>query len=89
MPQSIPKGLTRTAVLQALADLDTGIEHTFGSPTGYEVFRSALGDRDACCEFAQQTLLGSMTAKAKSPSARPPCLASSVPIPGESIDVRS
>ena len=37
MPQSIPKGLTRAAVLQAIADLDAGIEHPFGSPTGYEV----------------------------------------------------
>jgi hypothetical protein len=37
MPQSIPKGLTRECVLQALADLDAGIEHPFGLPTGYEV----------------------------------------------------
>ena len=37
MPLSIPKDLTRAAVLQALADLDTGIEHPFGSPTGYEL----------------------------------------------------
>jgi hypothetical protein len=37
MPQSIPKGLTRAAVLQALGDLDAGVEHPFGSPTGYEV----------------------------------------------------
>lgn len=37
MPQSIPKGLTRAAVLQAIADLDAGIEHPFGSPTGYEL----------------------------------------------------
>jgi hypothetical protein len=52
MPQSIPKGLTRAAVLQALADLDTGIEYPFGSPTEYEVLHSALGARDACREFA-------------------------------------
>ncbi len=37
MPQSIPRGLTRACVLQALADLDAGIEHPFGPPTGYEV----------------------------------------------------
>jgi hypothetical protein len=36
MPQSIPKGLTREFVLRALADLDAGIEHPFGPPTGYE-----------------------------------------------------
>ena len=37
MPLSIPKGLTREHVLRALADLDAGIEHPFGSPTGYEL----------------------------------------------------
>lgn len=37
IPQSIPKGLTREHVLRALADLDAGIEHPFGSPTGYEL----------------------------------------------------
>ena len=37
MPQSIPKGLTREHVLKALADLDAGIEHPFGKPTGYEL----------------------------------------------------
>src|SRR4051812_9725571 len=37
MPQSIPKGLTAEHVLRALADLDAGIEHAFGAPTGYEV----------------------------------------------------
>lgn len=36
MPQSIPTGLTRDHVLKALADLDAGIEHPFGRPTGYE-----------------------------------------------------
>jgi hypothetical protein len=34
MPESIPKGLTRESILQALADLDAGIEHPFGPPTG-------------------------------------------------------
>ena len=37
MPKSIPKGLTREHVYQALADLDAGIEHAFGRPTGYEL----------------------------------------------------
>ena len=37
MPQSIPKGLTREHVLRALADLDAGIDHPFGAPTGYEL----------------------------------------------------
>jgi hypothetical protein len=37
MPQSIPPGLTAEHVLQALADLDSGIEHPFGAPAGYEV----------------------------------------------------
>ena len=37
MPQSIPRGLTRECVLRALADLDAGIEHPFGPPTGYEL----------------------------------------------------
>ena len=39
MPQSIPKGLTREHVLKALADLDAGIDHPFGKPTGYELVR--------------------------------------------------
>jgi hypothetical protein len=37
MPQTIPKGLTREHVLKALADLDAGIDHPFGEPTGYEL----------------------------------------------------
>ena len=37
MPQSIPAGLTRTYVLQALADLNGGVDHPFGQPTGYEL----------------------------------------------------
>jgi hypothetical protein len=37
MPRSIPKGLTREHVLLALADLDAGVEHPFGAPTGYEL----------------------------------------------------
>lgn len=37
MPKSIPEGLTQQHVLSALADLDVGISHPFGSPTGYEL----------------------------------------------------
>jgi hypothetical protein len=37
MPQGIPVGLTREHVLLALADLDVGAEHPFGTPTGYEL----------------------------------------------------
>ncbi len=37
MPQSIPPGLTQEHVLQALKDLDSGIDHPFGAPTGYEL----------------------------------------------------
>ncbi len=37
MPQSIPARLTRTHVLQALADLNAGVDHPFGQPTGYEL----------------------------------------------------
>ncbi|WP_435017963.1 hypothetical protein TA3x_005586 [Tundrisphaera sp. TA3] len=37
MPQSIPRVLTQHHVIAALADLDAGIGHPFGSPTGYEV----------------------------------------------------
>ena len=37
MPRSIPKGLTREHVIKALADLDAGVEHSFGRATGYEL----------------------------------------------------
>lgn len=37
MSQSIPKGLTTEHVLKALSDLDSGLDHPFGSPTGYEL----------------------------------------------------
>lgn len=37
MPKSIPEGLTQQHVLSALADLNAGISHPFGSPTGYEL----------------------------------------------------
>src|SRR3954469_20912103 len=37
MPQSIPAGLTQEHVLRALADLDRGLDHPFGPPTGYEL----------------------------------------------------
>jgi 5-methylcytosine-specific restriction protein A len=37
MPQSIPAGLTRTHVLQALADFDARVDHPFGQPRAYEL----------------------------------------------------
>jgi hypothetical protein len=37
MPQSIPPGLKKEHVLRTLADLDGGIDHSFGQPTGYEL----------------------------------------------------
>jgi hypothetical protein len=37
MPQSIPRGLSRESILGAIADLDAGVEHPFGAPTGYEL----------------------------------------------------
>ena len=37
MPQSIPAELTREHVLKTLAELDAGIDHPFGKPTGYEL----------------------------------------------------
>src|SRR3954453_2880198 len=37
MPQSIPAGLTREHVFRTLSDLDAGIDHPFGQPTGYEL----------------------------------------------------
>src|SRR5262249_25098488 len=37
--QSIPPGLTTEHVLRALADLDAGVDHPFGPPTGYELLR--------------------------------------------------
>ena len=37
MPQSIPAGVRQEHVLRTLADLDAGINHPFGQPTGYEL----------------------------------------------------
>lgn len=37
MPQSIPHGLTKEHILRAVAELDGGVVHPFGSPTGYEL----------------------------------------------------
>lgn len=37
MPQSIPTGLTQEHVLRTLAELDAGVVHPFGQPTGYEL----------------------------------------------------
>lgn len=51
MPQSIPPGLTREHALRALADLDAGTEHPFGTPTGYELVH---GDR----RYAPKAVVG-------------------------------
>ena len=40
MPQSIPPGLTREHVLRTISDLDAGAEHSFGTPTGYEMIHN-------------------------------------------------
>jgi hypothetical protein len=40
MPKSIPEGLTQQHILSALADLDSGITHPFGPPTGYELIHN-------------------------------------------------
>lgn len=40
MPQSIPAGLLREHVLRTLSDLDAGMEHPFGTPTGYELIHN-------------------------------------------------
>lgn len=37
MPQSIPAGLTKEHVLRTLSDLNAGLDHPFGKPTGYEL----------------------------------------------------
>ena len=37
VPPSIPPSLSKEHVLKALADLDAGIAHPFGAPTGYEL----------------------------------------------------
>jgi hypothetical protein len=37
MLRSIPKGLTASHVLLALADLDARVDHPFGPPTGHEL----------------------------------------------------
>ncbi len=37
MPKAIPEGLTAQHVLLALDDLDAGMEHSFGPPTGCEL----------------------------------------------------
>lgn len=59
MPQSFPKALTRECVLWTLTDLDAGIEHPFGPPTGYELIHD--GERyapKAVIGLACRSLLG-------------------------------
>jgi hypothetical protein len=59
MPHALPKGLTRENVLEALADLDAGLEHPFGTPTGYElVHESRRYPPKAVIGLACRSLLG-------------------------------
>jgi len=59
MPQSIPPGLTREHVLRALSDLDNGIDHPFGPPTGYELlFQDKRYPPKAAVGLACRYLLG-------------------------------
>ena len=59
MPQSIPKGLSRQSVLQAIADLDAGIEHPFGLPTDYElVYEGRRYPPKAVIGLACRSILG-------------------------------
>lgn len=51
MPQSIPLGLTKEHIAQALDDLDRGVDHPFGKPTGYELVH---GDR----RYAPKAVVG-------------------------------
>jgi hypothetical protein len=51
MPQSIPSGLRKEHILQALHDLDSGIVHPFGVPTGYEL---VYGDK----RYAPKAVVG-------------------------------
>lgn len=37
MPKAIPDGLTRQHVINALSDLDSNFEHSFGDATGYQL----------------------------------------------------
>jgi hypothetical protein len=59
MPLSVPKGLTREHVLRALADLDAGVDHPFGPPTGYElVYEGRRYPPKAVVGLACRPLLG-------------------------------
>jgi len=51
MPLSIPPGLKKEHVDQAMNDLDSGITHPFGSPTGYELVH---GDK----RYAPKAVIG-------------------------------
>ncbi len=59
MPQAIPKGLRRMAVLQAIAARDAGEKHQFGPPTGYElVYEGRRYAPTAVIGLACRSLLG-------------------------------
>jgi hypothetical protein len=61
MPASIPAGLTKEHVLRALAELDAGIDHPFGQPTGYELsFNGKRYAPKAVIGLASRHLLGSI-----------------------------
>jgi hypothetical protein len=51
MPQSIPPGLKKEHVFRALCDLDGGIDHPFGAPTGCELVH---GDK----RYAPKAVIG-------------------------------
>jgi putative restriction endonuclease len=59
MSQSIPAGLTYDHVVQAIADLDRGVEAPFGTPTGYElIFNGKRYAPKAVIGLACRSLIG-------------------------------
>src|SRR5690349_19480259 len=61
MPKRLPPGLTREHVLSALAEIDAGITHPFGPPTGYYlVYEGKRYAPKAVAGLATRHLLGRM-----------------------------
>src|SRR5687767_8007763 len=61
MPKPIPNGLTRQHALNAIAELDAGVQHPFGEPTGYElVFEGRRYAPKAVVGLAFRHLRGAM-----------------------------
>jgi hypothetical protein len=57
--QPIPIGLNREQVIRAIADLDSGVSHSFGEPTGYElVFENKRYAPKAVVGLACKYLIG-------------------------------